>query len=391
MPINSKNIDDLNEDDIQELVRNQVMESRTLDYKESLPDDKPESKHKFLASVSAFANTLGGDLIYGIREEAGIACEVSGLEVSDVDAECLRLDSVIQSGLDPKIPGVRIQPISLENNRVVILLRIPRSWAQPHMIKSSSRFYGRNSNGNSQLDVRQIRDAFLLTEAVTDRIRAFRHQRLELVSQGEAPIALNNPKRFLALHIMPIEAFTIGSQFNVNSLMDDYPQPLSMINGSGRRLNFDGLLSFDVANSRSSTNSYVQVFREGIIEAIDIGNLATHEAGSYINASYEHMVIRGLRNLLAVQQKLGVEPPLFVGLSFIGVKGHRLGFHNRDPRYRIELIDRDNLLIQEVVIEDYRAPLAKIMKPAFDAIWNASGLPQSNNYDMEGNWIGGKI
>jgi predicted HTH transcriptional regulator len=45
-----------------------VAESRVLDYKERLPGDSDADKREMLADVTAFANSAGGDLIYGVKE-----------------------------------------------------------------------------------------------------------------------------------------------------------------------------------------------------------------------------------------------------------------------------------------------------------------------------------
>ncbi|TFI51958.1 hypothetical protein BLD44_023585 [Mastigocladus laminosus UU774] len=54
-----------------------------------------------------------------------------------------------------------------------------------------------------------------------------------------------------------------------------------------------------------------------------------------------------------------------------------------DPVYSI---DRDILLIPEIVIEDYAAKASNILRPAFDAIWQACGWECCQNYDASGNW-----
>jgi hypothetical protein len=143
------------------------------------------------------------------------------LEIGDIDAEMLRLQAILRSGLDPKIPRVLIQPIAIENDRVVLLVRIPTSWALPHMVvfKGSSRFYKRNNNGKYPLDVREIRDAFLFANIATDRIRDFRANRLNEIFERNGPITLINSGSFLALHIIPLEAFNIESKFDINSLL----------------------------------------------------------------------------------------------------------------------------------------------------------------------------
>ena len=45
-----------------------MAESHTLDYKQELPNESPQSRLDFLFDVAAFANASGGDLIFGIKE-----------------------------------------------------------------------------------------------------------------------------------------------------------------------------------------------------------------------------------------------------------------------------------------------------------------------------------
>lgn len=399
MSISNKQIEAIDASDLQVLVINQVMENRALEYKEALPGNSDDDKRELLADVSAFANASGGDLLYGIREDAGIAIEVCGLEVSDTDAEALRLQNIIRSGLDPKIPRVLIQSIPVENNRVVFLVRIFRSWALPHMVtfKNLSRFYKRHSNGREQLDVREIRDAFLFADTITERIRTFRHERLDMIAKGDTPINLISSGSYLVLHIIPIEAFDIASQFDIDLLGINFLRPLSTtsgtirISGTGQRINFDGRLSFSIVSDESSTCGYTQTFRDGIIEAVDTTNTVQRSSAPYIERMYEHEVLAGLKRLLSVQQELGVQPPLFIGLSFLGVKGYRMSVEPKLGQRGNEPIDRDNLLVPEVVIEDYDVCLTDVMKPAFDTIWNASGWNCSPHYDSKGNWSGGSF
>ncbi len=49
------------------LVADRVPEGRHLEYKETLPGDSERDKREFLADISAFANSAGGDLIYGVQ------------------------------------------------------------------------------------------------------------------------------------------------------------------------------------------------------------------------------------------------------------------------------------------------------------------------------------
>jgi hypothetical protein len=89
-----------------------------------------------------------------LYELAG-AVEVCGLSEIDAEAEILRLENSALNGIEPRIPGIHSVPIQLSNGNQVIVMRIRKSWAQPHMVtfKGSSRFFSRGSAGKHQLDV----------------------------------------------------------------------------------------------------------------------------------------------------------------------------------------------------------------------------------------------
>ena len=87
MPLSNKPLESLEKSDLQSLVENQVPEGKTIDYKQALPGKSDSDKREFLADVSSFANAVGGNLIYGIKEESGVPVEVSGLNIIDSEAD----------------------------------------------------------------------------------------------------------------------------------------------------------------------------------------------------------------------------------------------------------------------------------------------------------------
>ena len=58
----SKRFEDINEQDIDELIKNKIQESIFLDYKKTVIED-----NKFIKQISAFANTKGGVMIIGVE------------------------------------------------------------------------------------------------------------------------------------------------------------------------------------------------------------------------------------------------------------------------------------------------------------------------------------
>ncbi len=68
MSVFSKQFDSIVAADLQALVDNSVSETKTLEYKESLPGNSDGDKKEFLADVSSFANASGGYIIFGMKE-----------------------------------------------------------------------------------------------------------------------------------------------------------------------------------------------------------------------------------------------------------------------------------------------------------------------------------
>ncbi len=63
------NIEEINESDLQHLIDEEIIELKTLEYKEKLPNNTDSDKKKFLATISSFANANGGDVVFGIIEK----------------------------------------------------------------------------------------------------------------------------------------------------------------------------------------------------------------------------------------------------------------------------------------------------------------------------------
>ena len=208
MTLLSVPISSITEAHLRSLIEDQAMELRVIEYKRELPGNTDGDKKEFLADVCSFANTTGGDLIYGIAESGGTPVELVGIGADDIDAEISRLESSIRDGIKPRIPGIQHQPVRIGSDKHVLVLRVPRSFSRPHVVTYQNhwKFYARTSNGKYQMDVGEVRRAFVLSESVADRIRAFRAERLSRVVSGETPVPIEGTGR-VVLHVVPISAF----------------------------------------------------------------------------------------------------------------------------------------------------------------------------------------
>lgn len=385
MTLSGRPLHSITEEDLDALISDRRAEGKTIDYKLTLPRSNRDGKKEFLADVSSFANASGGDIVFGIQENAGLPTALPGVESADPDADILRLESTLRDGIDPRIPSVASRWVLLSNGKFAIVVRIPRSWAAPHVVDFDGhwRFYSRASNGKYQLDVREVRSAFIASESAAAYLRDFQSERLARIVAGETPIELTDGPR-VVVHIVPLSAADTVSQFDVINLSNDYSIAPIHYPGSRRRINFDGLLVFHHVTGDARTDSYLQVFRNGDIEAVNSELLSIPDgvpgfpAGAIPMVGVESKLIDAVERFRAVQRGLEVPLPVFVMVSLLGVRGRPLVSSRFSTS--AQTIDRDTLIIPEVMVNDDAMSIETVMKPIFDTTWNAAGEPGSPSY-----------
>jgi hypothetical protein len=79
-------LDQISEQDVNTLKSTGVPESPLIDYKRDTYGTADGDKREFLADISSFANTMGGDIVIGIDESNGLSTEIRPI-TGDVDAE----------------------------------------------------------------------------------------------------------------------------------------------------------------------------------------------------------------------------------------------------------------------------------------------------------------
>lgn len=152
------------EEYIQGLIDAELEESIKLDYKACDALEKTEGKKREISKdVSAFANSLGGEIIYGVKEYDDVAKKHlpetldSGFEQSDISKEWL--EQVINSNIQPRIEGLIIHPVSLSGNRegkYVYVVIIPQSHTA-HQAKDH-KYYKRYNFESVPMEDYEIRD-----------------------------------------------------------------------------------------------------------------------------------------------------------------------------------------------------------------------------------------
>lgn len=369
-------------DQIQNLVSEGPPEGKTLEYKKDITIDTESDKKEFLADVSSFANTLGGQLVYGVREDGGLPVELKPMIVDDMDSLKLKIDGIIASGIKPRLKYSLIEVQT--GNGYVILLNVEKGWNPPHRIifKSWDKFYARNTAGKYPLDTEELRLIFTSSQTLRDRVGNFVDERRLKILSDELPIPMWKGGK-LVLHLIPLESYS--DNFRVDIKKWGLENDLAPIfhRGWSHQRNFEGQLVY-TRDSDQNTFSYVQLYTNGIIEAVDATLLshAVDESPSIPSSEYEDRLSLALGRYLSFYKKIGINIPILCSLSLCGVRNYVLSTNS----YRRSKLNKDHLFLPFTMIETYQSDSTDILKSSFDLIWNAFGFDGSQNYDDFGKW-----
>jgi len=151
------------------------------------------------------------------------------------------------------------------------------------------------------------------------------------------------------------------------------------------RYNADGLL---MASSKTmSGSSYLQVFRDGILEYGDSEILGANGPGGFPSKTLEQKLVATFKKALTLLKLLEVPSPIYVTLTLIGVRGRELatGYKLYNNNYLSRPFDRDVILSPDVEVRNLEEghPYPTTLLPIVNAMWQAAGEPASENFNEE--------
>jgi len=155
-----QNAGEWNEQDLLDLITLQVQEGVELDYKQCDALQKTDGKKNEISKdVSAFANSAGGVLVYGMKENGHkpTALDV-GYDPNDISKEWL--EQVINSRIQRRIDSIRVNQINLTKTapgKVAYVVAIPQSIRAPHQA-ADKKFYKRFNFESVPMEEYEIRD-----------------------------------------------------------------------------------------------------------------------------------------------------------------------------------------------------------------------------------------
>lgn len=144
---------------VNQLITENIEENLHLDYKaaDSLGSSDGK-KNEISKDVSAFANSDGGTIIYGIREhQLGTRYLPEKIDpINRISFSKETLEQIINSRISPRIHGITITPVIVDDTNAIYVVEIPKS-NTAHQA-SDKRYYRRFNFESVMMDDWEIKD-----------------------------------------------------------------------------------------------------------------------------------------------------------------------------------------------------------------------------------------
>ena len=208
---------------------------------------------------------------------------------------------------------------------------------------------------------------------------------------------------FTAIHIFPAGSFDEGSARNLDLLWNDeailgeldcWEPPANWRHEwkLEKRFNSDGLLLFH--DKIDYSQQYIQFHETGIIEAVDHGvpGWSLHNSRVIPGVHWENGVLGILRPLLGALKLIGGTTPAVICLSIRDDLEYATVSYDPDAtekkdgsagRHRLGI--KEGLLTLPIaMLSNFEEDLQTFVKPCFDALARAGGVPGSPRYAKHG-------
>jgi hypothetical protein len=377
-------------------------ESQTLEFKRELPTLDARGRNEFLKDVCAMANAEGGDLVYGIAENAGSADQPAPIGGQNPDEVKRRLTQIIDAGLEPRVNGITMRDVAFANGGFALVLRVPASFESPHRYRlenQHTKFVVRNGTVTSEMTYEQIHTAFDRSSTLAERARQFRRDRCIVIDGGSGwrPLA---PGPIAVVHLIPLAALSGRTAVDVGALHDDTDKFMVFAQTrprwgtvTSRTLNLDGLVVHPAQEPGAQVHAFSQVFRTGCLESVR--NVSHAREGvelipSTTLAAFVRNAVQGLTRGAVLNGFLGAA---LLGVSLLRADNARFGLGERYQQYIAPTPDRRNLLVPETWLPalDSLVDVDVAVRPTLDILWQCFDEPRCLEYDADGRWIEPRI
>lgn len=357
MIINNKTFKEWTEDELHIILNNEdFRECQFLDYKRTFEFleatdkfQKAKGKDEFRNDVCSFANADGGDLIFGIAEEQGLASNIMPIIIENVDRFELELRNILLL-IQPSMPNVEFGFIPI-NEGYVVVVHIEKGIFKPYVTVENQnvfRFFVRHGNRKDAMSYSEISNSFLQAASLSTEIKRFRAERLSaLLEDGNC--------MFGVIHVIPS---TFANPADYISMCDlgksgRLPIPVQLNNYIRGRMipNVDGV--WFPSEDDYSDYQILRLFNNGSVELMcKLYTIPSSKEEYLVSLEFLNAIEDIIEGTAEIYKTLDRHSTVYVCTSIIGCRGYR-NYESLSSIYPIaSKVDRDRILCSPIEIRD---------------------------------------
>lgn len=398
-----KNITQIHFNDIERLITNKVPEGISIEYKSKLDITTGDQRKEFLYDITAFANSDGGVVLFGIKEEVdekgqntGFPDQIVGISIDNEDSLLKQIEDVIQSSTNPSLTAFDIKIIDGSGVKI-LAIEIYQNLGLPIMVtyRGTNKFYKRRITGKYPVDVYELNQLFMRANRIHGELDNIRNSRVNLIKQ-EGFLPGIHDTEFALIHIIPVNHYLQNKilPFDKQQIIELLADNLEPVGGRthDRRRNFEGFLITDYDPAFKTIPSYVQVFRNGMIEFYTkTFHSIDGDRRIFFIGMMEIQIIEAIRSSMVIYGELTISPPFIVFLSLVGMKNFKLYLPAIHPYSQPKPFISEDLLLPNIMIDKLLTESNQVieneLKTIFDIVWQSANCRRSPNYNEIGERI----
>lgn len=249
--------------DIENLIISRLEESINIEFKSAGALSFKESDIKEISKdVSAFANSDGGIIFYGIKEENHIASSISFIDGFKFTKEWL--ENIIISRIQQKIHNLKIIPIRYDDDflKTIYVIKIPKSPYNPH-INGDKKYYKRYNFQSVPMEEYEVRNSYLKTNDCA----------IEVIGIFIKLIELKNDTYKLRFEIqITNESYGVAEKYKI---------ACEIIGGEGCNISYDTNLNYNITHKdnslKLSATNTIAIFPNELLNALCFDMLIPEE------------------------------------------------------------------------------------------------------------------
>jgi len=381
------------EDDLRHHVEvARVREYVSLDYKAKAYPHSHAGAVEMLADITAMANSRGGLILIGVEEDSDApdGTPKALLGISRADEEANWIQSLCQSSIDERIPGLKVREVPLSSGLHCLIVQVPNSPSKPHMVihEKHRSFRFRHGRSNVFIGMQEVRAMVLDASAYRSALTAFTDERIAR-NRTEAQ---DSP--FLLVSATPLY---VGAD-RIDPLRSEFKSLLERVPGNPDA-RFDGILvgtpqprvfgiesrPYGRGSDRRHLN-FLRLFRNGHFEYFEsLASFATEEWPAKAMPIHSYRIAVLLLHFLAVSKEIydlaELADPMVLSIVLGNINPSYLHPWARPPAWLDDIfIWQSDLLQIDAMLTDFDNPPSHASR-LLDRLFQAFGYEKNSHLD----------